>query len=72
MIKFEDECVGCDLPCLGNVCNYKHVPHLYCDDCGSDVDILYTDNNSQLCVDCYLAIADKITIEDVDSEDDFT
>ena len=44
MIKFEDECMSCAVPaypCLGDSCPNRHVPHLYCDECGDDVEELY-------------------------------
>lgn len=37
MIKYEDECCGCDTenyPCVGSACPNRHVKHLYCDKCG--------------------------------------
>lgn len=64
MIKYENDCVDCGLPCLMNGCKYYHVPHLYCDVCGNEEEILYTDGNSQLCRECYLDAAEKITCKD--------
>jgi hypothetical protein len=32
-----DECCNCasgGYPCRGELCPLRHVPHLYCDDCG--------------------------------------
>ena len=31
MIVYEDECVCCDLPCLGKACPYVDIPVHYCD-----------------------------------------
>lgn len=53
MLKIENDCVGCDLPCLGSACRYRNVLHYYCDDCESDVNKLYKwDDGSQLCREC--------------------
>jgi len=40
MIRFENECVGCpsEMGCLGSACPYAHVPYVYCDKCGEDID----------------------------------
>ena len=37
MIKYEDECVDCDLSCIGTSCPYVNVPHYYCDLCGEEI-----------------------------------
>lgn len=52
MIKFENECVDCGLPCLGSSCPNRNVRHLYCDRCKVDVPKLYVYDNEQLCWDC--------------------
>ena len=47
MIKIENDCVGCGLPCLGSACPYREVPYFYCDDCEyeyeelAEYDIIY-------------------------------
>ena len=55
MVKYENECVCCGLPCLGSSCPYTNVKHLYCDECGSDVDELW----DGLCEECFIEDAKK-------------
>jgi hypothetical protein len=50
MIKIENHCVGCDIPC--NNCGLRHVPVCYCDKCGSEQDELYEYDDGQWCSDC--------------------
>lgn len=52
MIRVEDDCVGCDLPCIGKRCPYSSVKHLYCDYCNREVDTLYVVDGEELCADC--------------------
>lgn len=60
MIKYENDCVDCGLPCF-DTCKYKNVPHYYCDCCGEETDELYIyDDGRQLCADCLLSQFDKI------------
>ena len=55
MIKIEDECVCCGLPCLGSSCPNRNVKRYYCDECGEEVDTLYRyDDGTELCEDCLL------------------
>lgn len=51
MCKYENECVGCDLPCMGTGCPNRNVPHYYCDDCGEE-DTLYEFDGEELCINC--------------------
>lgn len=53
MTKIENDCVDCDLPCLGNSCPYTNVEHHYCDNCG-DEDTLYNYEGKELCANCVL------------------
>ena len=53
MKRRENECVNCDLPCIGNNCPYKEVIRFYCDRCGCE-DILYHYDGEELCKDCLL------------------
>lgn len=59
MVRYEDECVDCGLPCVGDMCKYRNVRHLYCDRCGEDVDTLWKwdDTGEQLCEYCLLEAA---------------
>lgn len=63
MVKYENECVGCNTildGCLGSACQYKHVPHFYCDDCNEEDD-LYEFDGEQLCIECIKKRLDKVT-----------
>lgn len=51
MIQYENECVCCDLPCTGDGCPNRHVPHYYCDECGEETK-LYEFDGEQLCIKC--------------------
>ena len=55
MVKYENECCDCGLPCLGRSCPNRNVKHLYCDECGSDVDELW----DGLCEECFIEDAKK-------------
>lgn len=61
MIKYENECVSCGLPCI-NGCRYKRVTHYYCDECDSEVDSidnLYKFAGMQICKECVLGHFEK-------------
>ena len=60
MVKYENECVGCGLPCID--CGRKNIKHLYCDKCGDDVETLYNFLGEELCEDCLLKTFEKITL----------
>ena len=60
MIKYENECVDCGLPCID--CGRKNVKHLYCDKCGDDVEELYNFLGEELCEECLLKTFEKITL----------
>lgn len=51
MKRVENDCVGCELPCLGYSCPYRNVIHFYCDDCGDEKQ-LYEFDGEELCIDC--------------------
>ena len=53
MKKFENECVNCDLPCIGSFCRYLNVPHYYCDYCGEE-ETLYDYDGDEVCASCLL------------------
>lgn len=65
MIKFENQCVDCGLPCIGSACKYIHVPCFYCDECGYETDTYHYDGK-QLCIDCIEKRLDKVSIDDYD------
>ena len=47
MIKIENHCVGCDIPCID--CGRKAVEVYYCDKCGDELDEVYEDDGEHLC-----------------------
>lgn len=49
----ENDCVSCDLPCMGRSCPYRNAEHYYCDNCGSE-EKLYHYNDEELCEKCLL------------------
>lgn len=61
-IEYENECVSCDLPCLGSACPNRRVPHLYCDKCKHEVDDLYDYDDKQICLDCIVKQLKKIEV----------
>jgi hypothetical protein len=58
MKRIENDCVGCELPCIGDACPYHNVPHYYCDKCGEE-DTLYEFDDQELCIDC---IKDQLSV----------
>lgn len=58
MKKIENDCVGCDLPCMPG-CVYKNMPHYYCDDCGLEKK-LYNFDGEELCLDCIVDRLDEV------------
>ena len=59
MVKYENECVDCGLPCIGITCPYRRVPHYYCDECKDETDI-YEFDNEELCINCIEKRLDKV------------
>lgn len=51
MLKLENQCVDCGLPCIGNSCRYRNVPVYYCDECGND-NACYSIDGEHYCEDC--------------------
>lgn len=51
MIKKENECVDCGLPCLGSSCPNRNVIRIYCDKCGDEGKIYHYDGE-HLCISC--------------------
>ena len=51
MIRFVDECVCCDLPCVN--CGLRNVERLYCDECEHEIEDEYYDlDGEDVCPDC--------------------
>ena len=63
MIRYESDCVDCADGCHG--CGLKkETPHLYCDECGSDEEVLYKfDDGCELCAECLLAQYETVEAE---------
>ena len=61
MVKIENDCVDCGLPCIGDRCKYRQFPHYYCDECGEELQAgeLYEYDGQELCIDC---IKDKLPV----------
>ena len=65
MIKYEDQCCDCDMPCVG--CRRKKTPVLMCDDCGDDeLELWYGADGKMYCKYCICRHLDKVVIEDAD------
>ena len=64
MVRYENDCVDCGLPCLESACPNQNVKHLYCDNCKSEVEELYEYDDSELCEECLLNMFFKITCDD--------
>lgn len=54
MLKIENNCVDCALPCIGDSCNYRNVKTLYCDSCSEELEKLYEYKGDELCDKCLL------------------
>lgn len=61
MIRLENECVDCGLPCIGTLCIYKDVPHFYCDECGNEDD-LFEFEGKELCISCIKERLTPVTV----------
>lgn len=62
MIKRENECVDCGLPCLGSSCPNRNVIRIYCDKCGEEGKVYHYDGE-HLCITCI-----EDTLEEVEPE----
>lgn len=51
MTKYENECVDCGLPCLGNSCPNRNVLRYYCDQCEDEAKLYHFDGE-ELCLNC--------------------
>lgn len=53
MKKIHNECVNCNLPCMGDSCPNRKVARYYCDNCERE-DVLYKYEGQELCFECLL------------------
>lgn len=63
MIRVENECVDCGLPCLGSSCPNRNVIRIYCDKCGEEGKI-YHYEGEHLCISCI-----EETLKEVEPDD---
>ena len=63
MIKIENECVDCGLPCLHESCPYWAVKRFYCDECSDEAN-LYWYEDEQLCLDCIEKRLERVKYDD--------
>lgn len=59
MRQVENECVNCDLPCIGLGCPYANVVHYYCDNCQEEETLYYFDGQ-ELCIHCIETMLEKV------------
>lgn len=63
MIKIENECCDCGLPCIYESCPYWAVTRFYCDECGDEAELYWYDNE-QLCLDCIEKRLERVERDD--------
>lgn len=66
MIRVENQCVSCGLPCMGETCKYRNIPEIICDKCGDECYEAYEVNGEQLCESCLLSTFPKIVPENAE------
>lgn len=54
MVSYENQCVDCGRPCMGDSCPNRNVRVLTCDICGCEADRLYKLYGDEMCEDCLL------------------
>lgn len=59
MKRIENECVNCDLHCIGSSCPNLNVVRYYCDECGYEAKLRRYDGR-ELCEDCLLLEFDVV------------
>lgn len=59
MKQYENECVDCGLPCIGDACPHRKVPHYYCDECDEE-ETLYYFEGRELCINCIINMLEKV------------
>lgn len=66
MIKTENKCVSCDLPCLYESCSYYNVEVHYCDVCGYEAE--YNIDNEDFCEECARTMLKNVFSEELVSD----
>lgn len=56
---YENECVDCGLPCIGEACPHRKVLKFYCDECDAEA-VLYHYEDKELCIDCIKDTLEKV------------
>lgn len=64
MVRTENECVDCGLPCIYESCPYWAVTRLYCDECGNEEEVLYWWDDEQLCLYCIEARLERVDVDE--------
>ena len=64
MVKTENECVQCGLPCWYESCPFWAVTRLYCDECNSEENVLYWWDDQQLCLGCIEARLERVEYDE--------
>lgn len=53
MVRVENDCVDCGLPCMGEACPLRRVEHRYCDKCDEEIGGEYYEvDGEELCEHC--------------------
>lgn len=61
LIKYENDCVDCGLPCMGKSCPMKDVPHFYCDECKDEKNLFHFEGE-ELCIECIENKLEKVGV----------
>jgi hypothetical protein len=63
MIRTENECVECNLPCIYESCPFWAVKRFYCDECEEENQLYWWDGQ-QLCLGCVEARLERVEEDD--------
>lgn len=63
MVKTENECCDCGLPCIYESCPFWAVTRLYCDECEEEAQLYWWDGQ-QLCLYCIEARLERVEEDD--------
>ena len=61
METYENQCVGCEMGCMGDSCPNRRVRVFYCDRCNDEIDPddVYEVDGEDLCFSCLSAMFKK-------------